>query len=708
MKIYDAKHIRNVVLVGHQGSGKTTIAEAMLYNAGVTNRMGSVEEGNTLSDYHKDEVDRQMSIFTSVLHAEWKEHKINILDTPGYLDFNGEVLGALKVADLAIFVIDGVTGVQVGTEMAWKMAEELHVPAMFLINHLEKDEAKFEERVQEIGERFGRGAAIVQIAGGKGTRSVIDVMLMKYVTFPEGSREFEENEIPAQFVERAEALHNELIENIAENDETLMDLYFEQGSLTEEQMREGLHQAMLKRELFPIFVSSAKFNIGISRLMTFIDRTCPRPDEMPSPRMLSGADLATDPNASSTSFIFRTMGEPHVGEYSFFRVYQGSVEQGQDLENAQTGEIERLGQIFSINGKQRDQVTKMVAGDIGAVVKLKNTHTNNTLRVKGTNVQIEPIRFPEPRYHVSVRATKSGEEDKLAQGLHRLHEEDPVLNIIHDTDLKQMVLGGQGAMHLEVAKSRLLSQFGVTVEYDKPKIGYRETVTRQARASYRHKKQSGGAGQFADISMMVEPIHGDFVPPSDMQVRNIAHLETDWGSKIEFIDSIVGGVIDMKRFFTAIQKGVAEKLQQGPVAGYPVGDVRVVVFDGGMHAVDSNENAFKTAAKQCFIECFKQATPVLLEPINEVEVIVPESYMGDVLGDLNTRRARVQGMEAVGQLQKVNAHVPQSELFQYSTSLRSVTQGRGVHQERFLSYDIMPRNVQEKVVSEAVKSHDED
>ncbi|HRR07637.1 MAG TPA: elongation factor G [Rhodothermales bacterium] len=708
MKVYDADHTRNIALVGHSGSGKTTIAEAMLFNAGVINRMGTVEEGNTVSDYHKSEQDRQMSIFTSILHTEWQEHKINIFDTPGYLDFTGEVIAALKVVDTAVFVIDGVTGVQVGTEAAWQFAKDFQTPSMFLINALDKEESSFEARIAEIQERFGRGAAVVQVAAGQGTRSIIDVLLMKYITFPVGSREMVVQDIPEKFKERAEKLHNELIESIAENDEGLMELYFEEGTLTEDQMREGLHKSMLKRELFPVFVCSGKHNIGITRFMQFVDKTCPRPSEMPPPPMASGNPIMPESNGVPVAFIFRTMAEEHVGEYSFFRVYHGTIETGMDLENAQTRELERLGQIYSLNGKQRDTVQKIVAGDIGAVVKLRNTHTNNTLRAKGTDYEIQPISFPNPRFVESVVTLKQGEEDKLAQGIHRLHEEDPSLVVIHDADLRQTLLGGQGNMHLDVAKERLLNQFKVAIQFKKPKVGYRETVTVQARAQYRHKKQTGGAGQFADISMLVEPLMGEFIPPADIQPRNVAVIETAWGSKIEFIDAIVGGVIDMRRFFGAIQKGVSERLQTGPLAGYPVGDVRVVIHYGGMHAVDSNENAFKTAAKMCFIQAFNAAKPVLLEPIHEVTVTIPDLFMGDVMGDLNTRRARILGMESVGALQAITALIPQSELYHYSTDLRSITQGRGIHKEQFHSYENMPRNEQEKVIASAEKIKDEE
>lgn len=701
MNVYDADHIRNVALVGHQGSGKTMLAEAMLYASGALTRMGSIEEGTTVSDYHPSEKERQMTIFSSLLHAEWKGHKINIIDTPGYPDFVGEVITAMRVVDTAIFVMNAVEGVQVGTELAWQYAESSNKPSMFVINHLDKAESDFRALVGQIKERFGHGATVVQIPGGHGSRTIIDVLLMQQIRFPErGEPVFED--IDAAFREEAEQLHNALIEDIAENDEGLMELYFEKGTLSEDEMRQGLHQAMLKRQLFPIFVTSATQNIGVSRLMSFIDNVLPSPTEMPPVETADGSKLVkADPQAEPVAFIYRTMAEQHVGDYSFLRVYSGTLTPGMDLENAQTGTAERLGQLFAINGRERDTVAQLVAGDLGALVKLKNTHTNNTLRQKGSNVVIKPIEYPEPRYTTAIRPVKEGEEDKLAQGLHQLHEEDPSLVLVQDQNLKQMTLGGQGEMHLEVAKYRLKNRFGVDVEYYKPRVAYLETVQSQARASYRHKKQTGGAGQFADISMLVEAVNGPFQPPADITVRGEAEITTNWGSKVHFIDAIVGGVIDMRRFFGAIQKGVQEALQDGPVAGYPVGDVRVVIFDGGMHAVDSNENAFKTAARMCFREAFRQANPVLLEPIYNVEITVPEAYVGDVMGDLNTRRGRIQGIEAEGVFQTIKAQVPEAELYRYSTILRSMTQGRGIHRAAFSHYEPMPRHVQDKVVEEA-------
>jgi len=695
MNVYDVDHIRNIALVGHQGSGKTTLAEAMLYSAGVTKRMGTVEEGNTVSDYHPSERERGMSVFTSFLHAEWKGYKINVLDAPGYLDFVSEVVTALKVADTAVFVLDAAEGVQVGTEQAWRYCEETGTPSMFVLNKLDQEKADFHEAVRQMHDRFGRAATVVQLPGGRGSRTIIDVLLMKQLRFGERG-EMTAEEIAPEFREEAERLHNELVENIAENDEGLMELYFEKGELSEDEMRKGLRKAIIRRQLFPIFLTVAAENVGVSRLMGFVDNVLPGPSMMPPAHMDSGS-ASYDPKADPVAFVFRTMAEPHVGEYSFFRVHSGTLEANMDLENAQTGQAERLSQLFSLNGHDRDPVERLVAGDLGAVVKLKDTATNHTLRRKGAHAVRTPIAFPEPTLRVAIRAARSGEEDRLAQGLHQLHKEDPSLLVEHDPALGQITLAGQGEMHLEVARFRLKDRFGVEVLFERPRIGYRETVQGRARASYRHKKQTGGAGQFADLTLLVESAEGPFQPPDDVKVRDTVTLETGWGSRLEFVDAIVGGVIDMRRFFGAIQKGVAEVSQRGPIAGYPVGDVRIVVVDGGMHPVDSNEAAFKTAARQGFRQAFLEAQPALLEPVLAVEVLVPEEHMGDVIGDLNTRRARIQGMEAEGPFHKVTALVPEAELYRYATALRSLTQGRGVHRAAFSHYDAVPRHLVEEL-----------
>lgn len=697
MKVYDADHIRNVALVGHQSSGKTTLAEAMLYSSGAVERMGSIEEGSTVSDYHASEKERGMSIFTSLSHAEWEGHKINILDTPGYPDFVAEVLSALRVADAAIFVINATEGVQVGTEIGWRYAEETEIPSLFVVNQLDRGETSFDALVGPIQQRFGRPATVVQLPGGEASRSMIDVLVMKRLVFPEGERTVRTEEIPDESRARAEILHEELVENIAENDEELMELYFEKGTLSEREMRQGLRQAMIDRQLFPIFLTSATENIGVARLMSFIDNVCPSPAQMPGVGTVGGERLSADPDGDTATFIYRVMSEKHVGEFSFFRVYSGTLEQGVDLENAQTGETERIGPLYVIDGKNREPVRQMMAGDVGALMKLKNSHTNDTLREKGSEVMIEPIDFPEPRYFAGVRAANPGHEDKLAQGLHQLVEEDPSITVEHDPILNQIVMGGQGDMHLQIAKYRLEHRAGVEVEFFEPRINYRERPTGRGDASYRHKKQTGGAGQFADITLYVEPLKGDYDPPSDVTVRGEERVETDWGATIEFIDAIVGGVIDMNRFFSAIRKGILDVAEEGPIAGYPVGDTRVVVYDGGMHPVDSNEAAFRMAAKMGFRNAFLEADPVLLEPVQEIEVTVPDEYMGDVMGDLSSRRANIQGMEAEGLFQRVRAQVPAAEMYEYATALRSLTHGRGLHEARFSHYQVVPRQIQKEI-----------
>jgi len=700
MKVFESGNIRNVALVGHQGSGKTMLSEAMLYATGALQRMGSIEEGTTVSDYHPSEHEREMSVFASLVHVEYGGNKINVIDTPGYPDFVGEVAASLHVVNTAIFVINAADGVQVGTEIGWRAAEEAGTPVMFVINHMDKLQADFRAIIDQLKERFGRGATVVQLPVGGGSRSVIDGLLMKMIKFDDRGKP-SYSDISEEFLAEAEDLHNELVENIAENDESLMELYFEKGNLSEDEMRGGLREAMVKRQLYPIFLTSATSNVGVSRLMEFVGNVCPSPSDVPEARTMDGSTIGPDPSGEPVALVYRTMAEHHVGDYSFVRVYSGTLEGGSDLVNATTGDMERLGQLFAINGHDRDPVSKLSAGDLGALVKLKNTHTNDTLRLKGSKVVMESIEFPSVLYSAAVTTEKDGDEDKLAQGLHQLVNEDPSLHIVHDQHLSQLVLGGQGEMHLEIAKYRLKNQFGVDIVFSRPKVAYRETVQSQARSKYRHKKQTGGAGQFADISMLIEPSDGEFNAPPDINVRGVHEEKTPWGSTIEFINAVVGGVIDMRRFFGAIRKGVLEASLKGPVAGYPVGDVRVVIHDGGMHPVDSNDAAFKSAARICYRDAFRSAAPVILEPIHLVEVLCPEAYTGEIMGDMNTRRARIQGIDSEGIFQKIVAEVPEAELFRYSTVVRSLTQGRGLHRSTFDHYEAMPRHVQEKVVSDA-------
>ena len=696
MTVYDADHIRNVALVGHQGSGKTTLAEAMLYSAGALDRMGTVEDGTTASDYHASERERGMSVFTSLLHAEWKGHKINVLDAPGTLDFSAEVITALKVVDTAAFVIDAAEGVQVGTELGWTYASLSETPALFVLNKLDTADSDFEGAIGRIKRRFGRAATPVQLPAGAGTRTIIDVLLMQQIRFDADGTAHHEP-IGDAFADRAAAMHNDLVEAIAENDEGLMELYFEKGSLTEDEMRTGLRAAMIGRDLFPVFLTVATENVGVSRLMSFIDNVCPSPAQMPPPHLDAGS-VATDPAADPVAFVFATAAEAHVGETSALRVYDGTLRQGLDLENAQDGSTERLGGLFAINGKDRVPVERLVAGDLGVTVKLRHTDTGDTLRTKGSDVVVTPAEYPEPRIRLAVESA-GGDEDKLAAGLAQITKEDPALVVEHDPLLGQITLAGQGEQHLDVARARLASKAGVEVTFARPRIGYRETVTGTGRSRYRHKKQSGGAGQFAEIEIAVEPWTESYTPPPDRKLRGDATVVTDWGSRVHFVDSVVGGAIDMNRFFGAIQRGIVDSLRECPLAGYPVGDLRVVVIDGAMHSVDSNENAFKTAARQAFREAFAAASPQVMEPVVELEVKTPEDRMGDVLGDLNTRRARIQGLDAEGVFQVVKCHVPEAELYRYATSLRSMTQGRGLHLARPSHYAAMPKAEQDALTS---------
>jgi elongation factor G len=708
MKVYESAQIRNLALLGHQGAGKTTLAEAMLFHSGAINRMGSVQEGSTVSDYHTVENQRQMSIFASLLHAEWEGHKINVLDAPGYPDFVGEVTTSLRVADTAVFVLHASDGVQVGTDVAWSHGEKAKVPSIFVINHIDKPGLDFNSVIEQVQGRFGHAATLAQFPVAEGSRSIVDLLLMKQLTFPDGAGTPEVKDIDPALLERATALRNNLIENIAENSEALMERYLEQGELSAEEIQRGLKAAILARQLFPIFVCSATTHIGVQRLMTIMTEHLPSPLDVPPPTTVDGEPLACNAAGPPIAFVFRTMSEPHVGEYSFLRVCSGTLEQGLDLENAQTQNMERLGGLFVLNGRNRDAVPKLVAGDIGTTVKLKETRTSNTLRLKGNKAEMPPVVFSGVRYTAALKAVTAGEEDKLSAGLQRIVAEDPSMLIIHDGLLNQMLLAGQGEMQLEIARFRLKERYGVEVALSIPKVSYRETIQTSARSSYRHKKQTGGAGQFADVSLAIEPLRGKYNPPADIKVRNETQVETNWGAKLEMIDAIVSGVIDMKRFASAIQKGVLQAMGAGPIAGYPVGDVRVVVYDGKMHPVDSNETAFRTAGRQCFREAFQKAQPVMLEPIVDLEVLLPDAYTGDVMGDLNTRRARIQGMQAEGSLQKISATAPEAELLRYATTLRSLTQGRGLHSVKFNAYEPMPRNVQDKVVEENKRQKEEE
>lgn len=699
MSKYDQSQIKNIVLVGHAGSGKTTLAETMLFEAGVINRRGSIAEKNTVSDYSEIEHDRGSSVFATLLNLEWQGAKINLIDTPGLDDFVGEVISALKVADTAVMVLNGQFGVESGSELYWETIEEMQKPMILAVNQLDHENADFERTVEEAKQTFGKHVTVVQypVFDGKALTGIIDVLKMTYYKFGADGGKPQKLPIPDSEKAKADKLHNELVEASAENDETLMEHYFEKGSLDEDEMRKGLHIGLLKHELFPLFCLSAKNNMGSGRLMGFIGNVAPSAAEVPSVKLADGTDLKCDPKGSPVAFVFKTISEPHLGDLSFFKVYSGELKEGIDLVNEQTGATERLNQLFTIRGKNRENTTSLIAGDIGASVKLKSTHTNNTLHLKGKDVKVEQIVYPEPRVRMAIVSASKGDEEKLASALHHIREEDPTLIIEHSQELKQTILHGQGELHLSVAKWKIEHHYKLQVKFEKPRIPFRETIQRKVDAMYRHKKQTGGAGQFAEVHMRVEPYYEGIPKPTDLTVRNTELIELDWGGILSFNNCIVGGAIDNK-FMNAILKGIMEKMHNGPLTGSYVRDVRVCIFDGKMHAVDSNDQAFKTASLMAFKEAFRDADPKILEPIYELEITVPEEYMGDVMGDLQTRRGAILGMDSDGRHQKIKARVPLMELHNYSSSLRSITQGRAKYKMRFAEYDAVPYELQQKLI----------
>jgi elongation factor G len=668
-KEYTIDKIRNIAIIGHGGSGKTTLTESLMFVAGAATRIGRVEDGSTISDYHADEIERKISINAAVLHADWQGTKINILDTPGYSDFTGEVLSSLHVTDLAVVMLKAVEGVEVGTEIVWNYTKSLNIPALLVVNKLDNENAEFDHAVATAKDRFGHDAVIVQFPVNQGLSfdTVVDVLKMKVLKFNrEGSGKFTESDIPADLKEKAEHLHEELIEKIAETDE-----------------------ALLNRKIFPIYCIATSLGIGMSPLMSFITTYGPSPKDrgkVKATNLNDKKEIEVEPDGAKepSFFVFKTVSEEHVGELSFFRVYSGTITAGLDLINQSNGKSERLGQLFVMNGKERSEIAKLVAGDIGAAVKLKDTHTNNTLSSRAFPILYTTINFPDPVIRMAIHSRSKGDEDRMANGLHSLHEEDPTFVITVDGQLSQTVIAGQGELHLLIVTKRLKLKYGVEVDLTEPKIPYKEAIrSTAADVEYKHKKQTGGRGQYGHVHIKVEP--------------------RPRGAGFEFEDALVGGVVP-GRFVPAVEKGVIETMLRGVLAGYEVVDVKVTIFDGSYHAVDSDEHSFKIAGAMAFRKGIMEAKPVLLEPINIIEVIVPDEYMGDVMGDLSGRRGKIQGMEAEGHFQKIKASVPMSEIHKYSTILRSMTQGRGVYKTRFSHYDEMPREAAEKVISASEKA----
>jgi elongation factor G len=695
---FETKDIRNVTLLGHSGTGKTTFAECMLYEAKVINRRGSIEDKNTASDYTMIEQNRGSSVFATLLHANWKDCKINIIDTPGLDDFAGEVISALKVADTALVMLNSRHGVEVGSELAWEYVQKFHTPAMLVINHLDHEKADFDTTLEQAKQRFGPKVLPIQYPynPGNGFNAIIDALKMVMYVFPAGGGKPEKKEIPSSETTKAFDMHNALVEIAAENEDGLMEKFFEQGTLSEEELASGLTIALAHQTFFPVFCASASQDIGSGRIMGFIHDICPSPADRPAAPLVGGGTLPCLKTGPTTVFIFKTISEPKVGNLSYFKVYSGVLKSGDDLHNMDNDGSERFSQLQLSNGKNRDLIDHLVAGDLGLTVKLRNSHTNNTLNAKGNSSRILPIEFPEPRVRVAVSQSNKSDVEKIAKALHIIHEEDPTLQIEHSQELKQLILHGQGELHMDLVKYRIEKVYDVHIEFEKPKIPYRETITKVGDAQYRHKKQSGGAGQFAEVHMRIEPWHEGMPDPAGLHVRSTEIEKLKWGGQLVFHNCVVGGTID-SRFMNAIRKGIMQKMEEGPITGSYCRDIRVCVYDGKMHAVDSNDMAFQIAGSYAFRQAFHDAGPQVLEPVYNLEVKCPAEMTGEVIGDLQTRRAIVMGMDSDGHYQIVNARIPLSETHSYSGTLRSLTQGRAKFHLAFADYEQVPTDIQKKL-----------
>lgn len=694
MNSVQPEDIQNFAIAGHGTSGKTALAEAILFCAGETNRIGKIEEGTTISDYHNDEIERQISISTTLLHCQWEEKTFNILDVPGFLDFVGEAKSAFRVSDFVVVTVHGVSGPEAGTDIIWKFADGHSLPRMIVLTMLNKENTHVDDILDKLHSRYSKRIFpfTLPINAGPGFNQIADVLRREMLTYEtDGSGKFTESALPDEWQSKVDRLHEELIEYIAESDDTLLEQYFDEGSLSEETVRAGLHTAIRTGTIIPLMCTAADANIGVSRMMDIISKYCPAPtDEKSIKALRAGTDEAVEISTSATSppslFVFKTISEPHVGELSFFRVYSGTIRNGLDLSNISRKSSERLSQLFIMNGKSRREVAMMMTGAMGAVVKLKNTHTGDTLCDGKLNVEFPRIEFPFPNIHEAVVTKSKGDEDKIALGLATLHEEDPTFIFRVDPELKQTIISGQGELQLEIVVERLKRKFNVDVDLVEPRVPFRETIQGKGESKYRHKKQTGGAGQFAEVWMTIEPLPR--------------------GSDVEFTNSLVGQHVD-RVFVPSVEKGVRAAVEEGILAGYKVVDLKANFYDGKQHPVDSKDIAFQIAGKEAFKEAFLSAHPCLLEPICEIDVRVPEDHMGDVMGDISGRRGKILGVESEGGVQVIRARVPQANLYRYSTTVRSITGGRGFHTEKFSHYEEMPKELEQKVVATS-KKHDQD
>ena len=717
MRVYQTNEIKNIALVGSAGSGKTTLAESMLFEAGIIKRRGTVEAKNTVSDYFPVEQEYGYSVFPTVFHAEWNNKKLNIIDCPGSDDFVGGTITALNVTDEAVILINGQYGPEVGTQNHFRYTEKLKKPVIFLINQLDSDKCDFDAIIASMQEIYGPKCVQIQypISTGPGFNSLIDVLLMKkYSWKPEGGAPVIED-IPAEEMDKAMELHKALVEAAAENDEGLMEKFFEEEALSEDELREGIRKGLVTRSIFPVFCVCAGKDMGVRRLMEFLGNVVPFVSEMPKLHNTRGEEVTPDSNGPESLYFFKTGMEPHIGEVSYFKVMSGSVKPGDDLSNADRGSKERIGQIYACAGANRIPVDQLCAGDIGCTVKLKDVKTGNTLNGKDTEQHFDFIKYPNSKYSRSIKAVNSAETEKLMAAMLKMRQEDPTWVVEQSKELRQTIVHGQGEFHLRTLKWRLENNEKIQVQFGEPKIPYRETITKMARAEYRHKKQSGGAGQFGEVHLIVEPYAEGMPDPTTykfngqefkMNIKGREEVNLEWGGKLVFINSVVGGAIDA-RFMPAILKGIMERMESGPLTGSYARDVRVIVYDGKMHPVDSNELSFMLAARHAFSEAFKNAGPKILEPIYDLEVYVPSDFMGDVMSDLQGRRALIMGMDSEAGYQKLQAKIPLKELSNYSIALSSLTGGRASFTTKFASYELVPNDIQQQLIDAHASEEEE-
>ncbi|MGD9556106.1 MAG: elongation factor G [Mangrovibacterium sp.] len=709
MNVYGTSEIRNIALIGNAGCGKTTLAEAMLFEGGVINRRGDIAGKTTVSDHYPIEQDYGNSVFSTVLYTEYNQRKVNIIDTPGMDDFRGAVVSSLHVVGSAVLIINTPHGVEAGTEAGFHRMEKVKKPIILVFNQLDHENTNFEQAVEQTKALMGNKVTLVQypVNPGPGFNGIVDVLKMKYYQYPADGGKPEILEIPEEERERAGELHNELVEMAAENDESLMELFFEKGSLSEDEMRKGIKLGMLDGSLFPVFCTSAKRNMGVSRLLEFITNVIPSPAEAAEIPEVNGKKPKMNADAPASLLVFKTSIEPHVGEVTYFKVMSGTIKESQDLINSKTQNKERISQIFVCAGKNRVKVAEMKAGDIGATVKLRETKINHTLSEKEAAYQFAPIVFPTSRHSVALKAVNEADDEKVAEMFQKLHDEDPTYIVEYSKELKQMIVHCQGEYHLNALNWFYKNIFKLDIEFHTPKIPYRETITKPAQADYRHKKQSGGAGQFGEVHMIIEP-YIEEVPAKNafvlsgkeykLSVRDTQEYPLSWGGKLIFHNCIVGGSID-SRFLPAILKGIMEKMEEGPLTGSYARDIRVYVYDGKMHPVDSNEISFKLAGRNAFSKAFRDAGPKILEPICNLEVKAQSEKLGDVMSDLQGRRALIMGMGSEKGYEKINARVPLKEMYKYITSLSSITQGRGAFSLEFAGYEKVPQEIQDELLS---------